>query len=92
MNNKELNNFYYTYSNNFLTASKEFQEIDSTFSQLFLNISKMLLERIQVDQGERIIQTSISVIENLPEDEKQKIKSEFEEIENLIEDEIKNEK
>ena len=79
----EANEMYAQYSWNFLIASKEFKYLDGTLSELFLNFSKMLSNRIVEE-----VDTSKSRLANLSEEEQKEI---FNEI-NLIAEEIKADK
>lgn len=42
----EKDELYYTYARNFLMASYDFKYVDKTFSDLFLNFSKQMLNNL----------------------------------------------
>lgn len=82
---EEKDLLYFTYSKNLLLASLEFKNVDKTLSNLFLSLSKMLVNTVAYKYEESNDELYLnSKFATLPEDEKNELLSEIESIEKKI--------
>lgn len=90
---EEKLNMYYVYSKNLLVGSKEFKNLDETLSELFFMMSKMLLNRFDIENNENHnenhnIDISKSIISKLSKEEQDNIFNEIDYISNSIKENI----